>query len=170
MYAGRGWTEEMTVAETTKLAYPEPDTFLGEALQENEAQLAEQLADAIERGVRAQYQKGDARRDVHAKATGCVRAVFRVNDTIPASLAKGVFVPGKSYQAWIRFSNGSATSTMAAQDKSAPAVNLSGTENAAIPNRTSMAIAPRPHRAKIIPTTRAIQRSPSERRSGLIAQ
>jgi hypothetical protein len=98
----------MTVAETTKLAYPEPDTFLGEALQENEAQLAEQLADAIERGVRAQYQKGNARRDVHAKATGCVRAVFRVNDTIPASLAKGVFVPGKSYQAWIRFSNGSA--------------------------------------------------------------
>lgn len=100
------------LAETKKLAYPEPDPFLGEVLHDNEAQLAEQLADAIEKGVRAQYQKGDARRDVHAKSTGCVRAVFRVNDTIPDSLAKGVFVRGKSYQAWIRFSNGAADPTL----------------------------------------------------------
>jgi hypothetical protein len=99
----------MTVlAEAEKLSYPEPDAFLGEALQENEAQLAEQLADAIEKGVRAQYHAGNARRDVHAKSTGCVSAIFRVNETIPASLAKGVFIPGKTYQAWIRFSNGSA--------------------------------------------------------------
>jgi catalase len=32
-------------------------------------------------------------------------AEFRVNGTIPSNLAKGVFVPAKTYQAWIQFSN-----------------------------------------------------------------
>jgi len=35
-----------------------------------------------------------------------VRATFRVEDDLPSHLAQGVFVPGKSYAAWIRFSNG----------------------------------------------------------------
>ena len=36
-----------------------------------------------------------------------MRAEFRVNKDIPSSLAKGVFIPGKVYQAVLRFSNGS---------------------------------------------------------------
>jgi Catalase len=92
---------------TNPFPYPEADEYLGEKLFPNEAALTGQLADTIEKGVRAQYQTGNARRDVHSKATGLLKAEFRVNDTLPDELAKGVFVPGKSYQAWIRFSNGS---------------------------------------------------------------
>jgi Catalase len=44
---------------------------------------------------------------VHSKATGALKAEFRVNESLPKNLAKGVFIPGKVYQAWIRFSNGS---------------------------------------------------------------
>jgi len=48
-------------------------------------------------------------RDVHAKAHGCVRAEFTVDPLIPADLRAGVFSePGRSYPAWIRFSNGSS--------------------------------------------------------------
>lgn len=47
------------------------------------------------------------RRDAHAKASGCVRAEFEVNGDIPAQFRHSVFAdPGRSYQAWIRFSNG----------------------------------------------------------------
>ncbi len=33
---------------------------------------------------------------------------MHINENIPVLLAKGVFVPGKTYPAYIRFSNGSA--------------------------------------------------------------
>ena len=99
----------MSTAVPTKFPYPTiVDPFLGESLCENEEKLAEQLADAIEKIVRAQYHPGSARRDVHAKSTGCVQAEFRVNDYIPSDFAKGVFRPGTTYKAVIRFSNGSA--------------------------------------------------------------
>ena len=48
------------------------------------------------------------RRDAHAKAHGCLRATFTVRDDLPEALRAGVFVPGRRYQAWIRFSNGNA--------------------------------------------------------------
>ncbi|WP_299599491.1 catalase family protein [uncultured Microbulbifer sp.] len=47
------------------------------------------------------------RRDAHAKATGCVRAEFEINGDIPGEFRHSIFSnPGRSYQAWIRFSNG----------------------------------------------------------------
>jgi hypothetical protein len=54
-----------------------------------------------------------ARRDAHPKAHGCLKAEFQVVDTLPEELSKGMFVPGKTYQAWIRFSNGSGDPTRA---------------------------------------------------------
>src|SRR5262245_39010479 len=45
------------------------------------------------------------RRNVHPKDHGCVRATFAVDPCLPASLHVGAFVPGKQYDAWIRFSN-----------------------------------------------------------------
>jgi len=48
------------------------------------------------------------RRDAHAKAHGCVTATFTVRDDLPEALHTGVFVPGREYKAWIRFSNGNA--------------------------------------------------------------
>lgn len=47
------------------------------------------------------------RRDAHAKATGCVRALFTVNADIPEAFRYSLFAePEREYQAWIRFSNG----------------------------------------------------------------
>src|SRR5262249_27374040 len=61
----------------------------------------------ISTGVNSRFQSNPpARRDAHPKAHGCVKAEFHVNDTLPDYLKQGVFVPGKDYKAWIRFSNG----------------------------------------------------------------
>lgn len=87
--------------------YPVIDEEIGEKAYPDEAHLTHQIADEVEKGIRAQYQAGNARRDVHSKTTGCMRAEFRVNDSIPENLAKGIFIPGKVYEAIIRFSNGS---------------------------------------------------------------
>ena len=47
------------------------------------------------------------RRDAHAKATGCVRALFSVNGDIPARYQHSLFrEPARQYEAWVRFSNG----------------------------------------------------------------
>ncbi|MFZ5699612.1 MAG: catalase family protein [Pseudomonadota bacterium] len=95
------------------LAYPEIDPALGERLFPDEAAISEEMAVAIEKSLRHQYGPGSARRDAHPKAHGCVRAEFQVKEKIPDNLAKGIFVPGKTYQAWIRFSNGSRDPTRA---------------------------------------------------------
>ena len=47
------------------------------------------------------------RRDAHAKAHGCVKAIFQVDEQLPEKLRVGTFAqPGKRFKAWIRFSNG----------------------------------------------------------------
>jgi catalase len=64
---------------------------------------ARQLVDEV------QKQSGPTfRRDAHAKAHGCVTAEFTVRDDLPEELRTGVFIPGHTYRAWIRFSNGNA--------------------------------------------------------------
>jgi hypothetical protein len=90
----------------SSICYPDVDSGLGEHLHPNEKVLAHQIADAIEKSIREQSQAGHARRDAHPKAHGVVRAEFHVNASIPNDLAKGIFIPGKTYEAWIRFSNG----------------------------------------------------------------
>ncbi|QKE63368.1 catalase family protein [Aquipseudomonas campi] len=48
-------------------------------------------------------------RDAHAKAHGCVKAEVSVLPTLDASLRQGVLSePGKTWQAWMRLSNGNA--------------------------------------------------------------
>jgi hypothetical protein len=90
---------------------PVIDPELGERLYPNETSIAESLSVVIEESIRKQYAAGNARRDAHPKAHGCVKAEIHVLDTIPEALAKGIFIPGKNYQAWIRFSNGSSDPT-----------------------------------------------------------
>ena len=86
------------------------DPELGEFLWDGEAGAGQDVADAIAESVRRRVagSGGVARRDAHPKAHGCVRARFDVLPDLPATLAQGVFVSGKSYPAWIRFSNGSS--------------------------------------------------------------
>jgi hypothetical protein len=90
-----------------KISYQIPDERLGEKHFRDEETIAFETADTIEKDLRKQYRTGTVKRDVHAKLTGLVKAEFIVNERIPSLLAKGVFVPGKTYQAYIRYSNGS---------------------------------------------------------------
>jgi hypothetical protein len=71
------------------------------------------LSVVIEESIRKQYSAGSARRDAHPKAHGCVNAEIHIVETLSETLSKGMFVPGKTYQAWIRFSNGSGDPTHA---------------------------------------------------------
>lgn len=103
---------EATVAANV-VPYPGIDPELGEHLYPNEKTVAEELSVVIEDSIRKQYSPGSARRDAHPKAHGCVKADVHVLETLPDRLAKGMFIPGKTYQAWIRFSNGSGDPTRA---------------------------------------------------------
>lgn len=106
------------------IAYPEVDTVLGEKLQPNEDVLAQNIAQVIEKSIREQYTVGNALRDAHPKAHGCVRAEFHVSKNIPAQFAKGIFIPDRSYQAWIRFSNASNDVSSADIDKDARGIAI----------------------------------------------
>jgi hypothetical protein len=101
------------VATLSVLSHPSVDAQLGERLYPEEMPIADKLSVVIEESVRKQYSAGSARRDAHPKAHGCVKAEFNIVDTLPETLSKGMFVPGKTYQAWIRFSNGSGDPTRA---------------------------------------------------------
>ncbi len=89
---------------------PEIDADLGESVWPGEVAATRSIADLISRAIEETYppEKRPARRDAHPKAHGCVRARFAVDAVLPENLAQGAFVPGKTYDAWIRFSNGNS--------------------------------------------------------------
>ncbi len=70
---------------------------------------AEQIAQIIAlttQLLQMRYPEGMARRGVHPKDHGCVKATFTVDRDIPENYRVGVFAtPGRTYPAWIRFSN-----------------------------------------------------------------
>ncbi len=71
---------------------------------------------------------GRARRDAHAAPHGCVKAQLTVDDTIPERLRQGVFrTPGRSYEAWVRFSNGTESDDRK-PDARGMAIKLMGVE------------------------------------------
>jgi hypothetical protein len=123
-------------ADVVTNTYPIIDPDLGEHLYPEEQALAQEIGNVIERSLRKQYARGDILRDAHPKAHGCVRAQFQVSDSLPAILSQGAFVPGATYPAWIRFSNGSRDATrsdikgdargMAIKLRSVPGVSLLG--------------------------------------------
>ena len=106
-------TSPVAINTHKALVYPNVDHGLSESLYPNEAATAQQIADIIEMSIRKQYASDIALRDAHPKAHGCVRAEFKINETLPQNLIQGVFIPGKTYQAWIRFSNGSSNAKQA---------------------------------------------------------
>lgn len=74
------------------------------------------IAEIVERAraLLAATYPGSARepalRGAHAKASGCVKAVFTVDSDLPDALRIGSFGhPGEKYKAWIRFSNSAFT-------------------------------------------------------------
>ena len=112
--------------------YPDIDKKLGEAYyggfgdllykgtKEKEHKWAMTIADSINKRLKKATltqggpnnhvlpeRDGTMKRDAHPKDHGCVQAEFKINPDLSPALAKGIFQPGASYQAWIRFSNGS---------------------------------------------------------------
>ena len=78
-----------------------------ESVPPGEAEATAQIAALIEGTVaKDQKETGSAHRDAHAKAHGCVRASFRVNEKLPPELRQGIFQEGRVYRSWIRYSNG----------------------------------------------------------------
>ena len=56
------------------------------------------------------YRTPEYQRDAHSKAHGCVRAKFEVFDT-ESIYNHGIFKEAATYEAWVRFSNGSVPGT-----------------------------------------------------------
>ena len=117
-------TLPIALSSTNDVTYPTIDEGLSEHLYPNEATTAVEIADIIETSIRKQYATGIALRDAHPKAHGCVHAEFKINEKLPKNLAQGVFLPGKTYQAWIRFSNGSRDATQADIKKDARGIAI----------------------------------------------
>jgi Catalase len=82
----------------------------GEDIPAGEAQATQIVVSGIKATVAENAQKtGHAVRDAHPKAHGCVKAEFAVRQDLPADLSFGLFAQPRTYDAVIRFSNGSST-------------------------------------------------------------
>lgn len=79
----------------------------GEVVPPGEPAAIEAIVARIVAQVREEARTGPARRDAHPKAHGCARARFEVLDGLPARLRVGLFTEAKTYDAYVRFSNGS---------------------------------------------------------------
>lgn len=88
------------------------DPDLGkEFVPENEEEIIDEIAKvtlqaAAFAAMQSPVEKWPARRLPHPKSHGCVEATFTVVSNLPEVLKVGVFQPGESYPARIRFSNG----------------------------------------------------------------
>jgi hypothetical protein len=93
-------------AEETRLtgAVTAPTAF--ESVPPGEADEITEVISLIRQLLAQRYPEGMARRAVHPKDHGCVKASFAINPDIPPAYQVGLFAtPGRTYEAWIRFSN-----------------------------------------------------------------
>ncbi len=82
----------------------------GEVIPPGEAEATRAVIQLVESKVRdAARTDPPARRDAHPKGHGCVRAKFTISDDLPPELRVGLFAKPRSYDAWIRYSNGNPT-------------------------------------------------------------
>ncbi|MDN3687129.1 SRPBCC family protein [Cyclobacterium jeungdonense] len=77
-----------------------------EYVDADEDSIAAKMVDEFEAQVTRMYKDKKMLRQVHTKMHGCVKATFTVEKELPKELKVGVFKEGRTYQAWVRFSNG----------------------------------------------------------------
>jgi len=77
-----------------------------EYIQPGEEQDTNIIIDTIIQYLKKTYPSGNTLRQFHAKMHGFVEAVFTVDNNLPSNIQHGFLQNGKSYKAWIRFSNG----------------------------------------------------------------
>jgi hypothetical protein len=75
---------------------------------DDERKRTDEIISVIHRYIERRFQQGrrPALRDAHAKDTGLVKAVFEVDNNLAEKYRQGIFAKTRTYQAWIRFSNG----------------------------------------------------------------
>lgn len=83
---------------------PPIDPFLGERLDPKEGSIAIEIAKESELKMRRERLLGVDRSSLQHNQCGCIKAHFIINNSLAKNLAQGVFIPGKKYEAWIRFS------------------------------------------------------------------
>lgn len=99
------------------MAVKTPTLEIGkEYLEPNEEQDTQKIIDVIIKRLKRDFPPGKTLRQFHAKMHGCVKATFTVLPGIPQNYQYGFLVPGKSYDAWVRISNGNVS---VADDKKA---------------------------------------------------
>jgi len=77
-----------------------------ETIPDNEPQVIEDIKALLITQLKKQYHPPDTTlRDTHPKSNGCVRGQFHIDPNIPAKYQQGIFQKGRSYPAWMRFSN-----------------------------------------------------------------
>ena len=112
-----------------------PELKLG---QENEPademQTIENIKTLLSSQLAKQYDGQEFLRDTHPKSNGCVKARFIVDEDIPKKYHIGVFQKGKSYPAWMRFSNSAPEITPDEEkDFRGLAIKLIGVEGERLP-------------------------------------
>jgi hypothetical protein len=80
-----------------------------EYFEPDEERDTQKIIDIVIERLNRDFPPGKTLRQFHAKMHGCVKAKFTVLPDIPKNYQYGFLVPGKSYDAWIRMSNGSVT-------------------------------------------------------------
>lgn len=85
---------------------PASKTAPVEKIPDGEAAQIENIVQLTAQRMRMQYTgERSVLRGVHPKDHGCVTAKFEVSETLPGKYTVGVFQPGATYDAFIRFSN-----------------------------------------------------------------
>jgi hypothetical protein len=88
-----------------------PSTRWAEIINEGEVEKLEKYAESIHAIQKKNAAKGSAQgRALHHKGLLGVKAEFKVLDTLPDYAKVGIFATPETYQAYVRFSNGGATS------------------------------------------------------------
>ncbi len=75
--------------------------------QSDEKEIFDEMMREMKAQVDDLYRNKKMLRQVHTKMHGCVKAAFEIEEQLPKELQVGVFVPGKTYHTWVRFSNAS---------------------------------------------------------------
>lgn len=86
--------------------------YLGFVLPQDdktEQEMIDEMIELLGDKMMKDYAAGDTKRDAHPKSLGLATGYFTVDSMLDTDLEQGVFVPGKSYPALLRFSNASGT-------------------------------------------------------------
>ncbi|MEY2837848.1 MAG: hypothetical protein RJB60_147 [Pseudomonadota bacterium] len=116
----------LLLACASQAATPAPNAD-GEVIPADEAAAIAAVSSSLKASVQAvQAKEGRAFRDAHRKAHGCVSAKFTVLGGLDNKLAVGLFAKPASYDAVIRYSNGSQTTDDTKGDARGMAVKILG--------------------------------------------